>query len=195
MVVVAVGEEVATGDQRVALGQFEFAAGITTRSVDELGQGARHERHLQEPGQPGVRGDRRQGEGLLGAADRRRLAVSRAIATVTADAGYAYAKVYGGLERRGIDPLIPAKKELIKSRAPTHRFRYHARHDIVKCPRGKVLRSGRTVKYGCFFHSRTRDCARCTLKGECLSKGRVNKAVVIGDDYSAPVRARRRRAR
>ena len=109
---------------------------------------------------------------------------------MTADAGSAYAKVYGGLERRGIDPLIPAKKEPIKSRAPTHRFRYHARRDIVKCPRGKVLRSGRAVKYGCFFHFRTRDCARCTLKGECLSKGRVNKAVVIGDDYPVLVRAR-----
>src|SRR5262245_46564099 len=31
------------------------------------------------------------------------------IKTVTADAGYAYAKVYGALERRGIDALIPAK--------------------------------------------------------------------------------------
>ena len=28
------------------------------------------------------------------------------IKTVTADAGYAYAKVYGALERRGIDALI-----------------------------------------------------------------------------------------
>ena len=66
----------------------------------------------------------------------------RAITTVTGDAGYAYAKVYGALERRGIDPLIPAKKEPIKSRVPTRRFRYDARHDIVKCPRGKVLRPG-----------------------------------------------------
>jgi hypothetical protein len=31
------------------------------------------------------------------------------IKTATADAGYAYAKVYGALERRGIDALIPAK--------------------------------------------------------------------------------------
>ena len=38
-----------------------------------------------------------------------------------------------------------------------------ARHDIVKCPRGKVLRPGRVLKYGRFFHSRSRDCARCTL--------------------------------
>ena len=72
----------------------------------------------------------------------------RAISTVTADAGYAYAKVYSGLERRGIDPLIPAKREPIKSRVPLRRFRYDARHDIVKCPRGKVLRPGSPVKHG-----------------------------------------------
>ncbi len=119
----------------------------------------------------------------------------RAISTVTADAGYAYAKVYGGLERRRIDPLIPAKREPIKSRVPLRRFRYNARHDIVKCPRGKVLRPGPRFKHGRFFYSRARDCARCTLKGDCLSKGRVNKAVVIGDDYPALLRARRRRAR
>src|SRR5215469_2327705 len=38
------------------------------------------------------------------------------IKMVTADAGYAYAKVYGALERRGIDALIPAKAEPIRSR-------------------------------------------------------------------------------
>ena len=119
----------------------------------------------------------------------------RPISTVTADAGYAYAKVYGGLERREIDPLIPAKREPIKSRVPLRRFRYDARHDIVKCPRGKVLRPGRPVKHGRFFYSRARDCARCRLKGDCLSKGRLNKAVVIGNDYPALLRARRRHAR
>ena len=118
----------------------------------------------------------------------------RAISAVTADAGYAYAKVYGGLERRGIDPLIPAKREPIKSGVPLRRFRYDARHDIVKCPRGKVLRPGPRFRHGRFFYSRARDCAHCTLKGDCLSKGRVNKAVVIGDDYPALLRARRRRA-
>jgi hypothetical protein len=61
------------------------------------------------------------------------------IDTVTADAGYAYAKVYGALERRGIDALIPAKAEPIKSRVPLCRFRYDARHDIVRCPKGRIL--------------------------------------------------------
>ena len=118
-----------------------------------------------------------------------------AIETVTADAGYSYAKVYGGFERRGIGPLIPAKKEPIRSRVPTRRFRYDPRHDIVKCPRGKTLSPQRSVKHGRFYYSKSKDCRRCSLKGECLSKGRVNKAVVIGHDYPALLRARRRSAR
>ena len=80
------------------------------------------------------------------------------IKTVTADAGYAYAKVYGALERRGIDALIPTKAEPIRSAVPLRRFRYDAKNDIVKCPRGKVLRSGNPVAHGRFFYARKR-CA------------------------------------
>jgi hypothetical protein len=75
------------------------------------------------------------------------------------------------------------------------RFRYDARHDIVRCPRGKVMRPGRRLVYGRFFTARARDCSRCSLATLCLSNGRVNKAVVIGDDYPALLRARRRRER
>ncbi|HWE18663.1 MAG TPA: IS1182 family transposase [Hyphomicrobiaceae bacterium] len=117
------------------------------------------------------------------------------IRTVTADAGYAYAKVYGALERRGIETLISAKAEPIKSRVPLRRFRYDAKHDILKCPKGRILRPGRPIKHGRFFYSKAKDCARCPLKRDCLSKGRVNKAVVVGDDYPALLRARRRRER
>src|SRR5262245_33439126 len=90
------------------------------------------------------------------------------IKTVTADAGYAYAKVYGALERRSIDALIPAKAEPIRSRVPMHRFRYDAKHDILKCPRGRVLRATRPVKHGRFFYSKARDCACCPIRGDCL---------------------------
>jgi transposase len=117
------------------------------------------------------------------------------IGVVTADAGYAYAKVYGALERRGIDPLIPTKAEPFKSRVPLRRFRYDARHDILKCPKGRILRPGRSIKHGRFFYSKAKDCRRCPLKRDCLSKGRVNKAVVVGNDYPALLRARRRRER
>lgn len=117
------------------------------------------------------------------------------INVVTADAGYAYAKVYGALERREISALIPAKAEPIRSRVPMRRFRYDAKHDILKCPTGHILRPTRPIKHGRFFYSKARDCAGCPLKGDCLSKGRVNKAVVVGDDYPALIRARRRRER
>jgi len=117
------------------------------------------------------------------------------ISTVTADAGYAYAKVFAAFERRGIDALIPAKAEPIRSRVPLRRFRYDARHDILKCPRGRVLRPTRPVKHGRFFYSRASECAGCDLASLCLSAGRANKAVLVGDDYPALLRARRRRER
>ena len=81
-------------------------------------------------------GEVNEGQVLEAQVDAIAATTGEAIATVTADAGYAYAKVYGGLERRGIEALIPAKAEPIRSPVPLRRFRYDARHDIVKCPRG-----------------------------------------------------------
>ena len=140
-------------------------------------------------------GQKNEGEMIAPQVDEVKATTGINIKTVTADAGYAYAKVYGALERRGIDALIPAKAEPIRSRVPMRRFRYDAKHDILKCPRGRVLRPTRPVKHGRFFYSKAKDCAHCPLRGDCLSKGRVNKAVVVGDDYPALIRARRRRER
>jgi transposase len=140
-------------------------------------------------------GERNEGEMIVPQVDAVRATTGQDIRVTTADAGYAYAKVYGALEKRGIDPLIPAKAEPIRSRVPVRRFRYDARHDILRCPRGRILRPGRPIKHGRFFYSKAKECARCPLKTDCLSRGRVNKAVVIGDDYPALLRARRRRER
>ena len=117
----------------------------------------------------------------------------RGVTTVTGDAGYVFGKVYAGLERRGVDPVIPAKRER-KSRMPLRRFRYDARHDIVKCPQGKIIRPQRLYTYGRFYYSKARVCKHCPIKDTCLSKGRLNKAIVIGHDYPALLRARRRSA-
>jgi hypothetical protein len=140
-------------------------------------------------------GETNEGEIIEAQVDEVIATTGAEISVVTADAGYAYAKVYGWLERRGIDPLIPAKAEPFKSRVPISRFRYDARHDILKCPKGRILRPGRFIKHGRFFYSKAKDCRRCPLKSDCLSKGRVNKAVVVGNDYPALLRARRRRER
>lgn len=115
------------------------------------------------------------------------------VKTVTADMGYSYAKVYGAMERRDIDAVIPTKKEPMRSAFPLRRFKYDAHHDTLKCPRGRILLPGRSIKYGRFFTSRARDCSKCPLRSQCLSPGRSTKAVVIGNDYPALLRARRRR--
>ena len=140
-------------------------------------------------------GETNEGDQLLPRLDATMATTGVAIRAVTADAGYAYAKIFGGLERRGIGAVIPPKAEPIRSPVPMRRFRYDARHDRLVCPRGKVLRPARPIKHGRFFYARARDCRRCDLATLCLSKGRVNKAVVVGDDYPALLRARRRRER
>jgi len=140
-------------------------------------------------------GQANEGDLVLPQVDAVAVTTGGTVRTVTADQGYAYGKVYGGLERRGIDPVIPAKKEPIRSRVPLRRFRYDARHDILKCPQGRILRPQRRVPHGRYFYSRARDCRACPMRGDCLSAGRVNKAVVISDDYPALLRARRRKDR
>ena len=137
-----------------------------------------------------------EGDMIESQVDEVRAATGREIGTVTADSGYAFAKVYGGLERRGIDPLIPAKRDPAKSRVPLRRFRYDAKHDILKCPRGKVLRPGKPRKHGGrFFHAKAKDCARCPLRSDCLSEQSRRRTVEVGDDYPALLRARRRKLR
>ena len=72
-------------------------------------------------------GEVNEGETIEAQIDAVREVSGCEVATVTGDAGYAYAKVYGGLERRAIDPVIPAKAEPIKSRVPLP-LRRQARH-------------------------------------------------------------------
>ena len=119
----------------------------------------------------------------------------RAPAMVTADSGYAYSKVYGALERRGVAALIPAKKEPSQSRVPLRLFRYDARNNIVKCPRGKTLSPRRDTERGRYYRSRTRDCAGCALREDCLPKAWSSKVVLVPHAYPALLRARRRHAR
>jgi transposase len=140
-------------------------------------------------------GEVNEGQVIVERLDAAAVTTEAKIKKVTADAGYAYGKVYGDLERRGIDPVIPAKAEPIRSPVPLRRFRYDAKHDLLRCPRGKFLRPTRRVEHGRFFYSKASDCSRCSLASLCISNGRANKAVVISDDYPALVRARRRRLR
>lgn len=137
-------------------------------------------------------GERNEGGELAPALARIEAVTGVHVATATADTGYSYAKVYAALERRGTDAIIPARAESIRTPVPIRRFRYDAKHDRVKCPRGRVLNPGRLTKKGRIFTSRVQDCRRCDLAPLCLSQGRVNKAVTVVADYPALLRARRR---
>jgi len=95
-----------------------------------------------------------------------------------------------------VDPVIPPKAEPPpKSRVPLRRFRYDARHDIVRCPAGKTMRRSARAPHGWFFRARVADCRSCALRGECLVRPHGARAVVISDGYDALLRARRRRPR
>ena len=140
-------------------------------------------------------GERNEGGQLEPALARIEAVTGTHVATATADTGYSYAKIYGALERRGTEAVIPARAESIRTPVPLRRFRYDAKHDRLECPRGRVLNPGRLTKKGRIFTSRVQDCRRCNLARLCLSPGRVNKAVTIVADYAALLRARRRHER
>jgi hypothetical protein len=85
-----------------------------------------------------------EGQEILNRLDAVAEMTGATIKVATADAGYAYAKVFGGLERRGITAVIPTKAEPVRSKVPLRQFRYDARHDHVKCARGQILQPNRT---------------------------------------------------
>jgi transposase len=137
-----------------------------------------------------------EGQAILERLDATAATTGTPIGAVTADAGYAYAKVFAGLEAREIAGIIPTKAEPIRSKVPLRRFRYDAKHDHVKCPCGKILRPNKArIGHGRFFASKVRDCKGCDLASICLSPSRATKALVIVHDYPALLRARRRRER
>ena len=78
------------------------------------------------------------------------------ITTATMDAGYAYAKVFRALEDRNIEAIVPAKAEPQPGKVmPTRRFKFDARHNLVRCPIGKILRPKGKLQRGSFqyFHA------------------------------------------
>lgn len=120
----------------------------------------------------------------------------RTIDVLTADAGYAYAKVYQIAEQHGVDPVVPPKAEPPpKSKVPLRRFKYDARHEQVRCPAGKLMRRSARAPHGWFYRATVADCRHCPLRRDCLPRPHGSRAVVISDGYDALLRARRRRPR
>jgi hypothetical protein len=120
------------------------------------------------------------------------------IKTATADAGYAHSGNYRVLEERGINAVIPPQARPDTARhIPARRFRYDAKHEVLRCPGGKKLyRKGRSVTpAGWLYRARHRDCAACPLRTHCLPKTAKARTMVVVDGYEALLRARRRKER
>ncbi|MGY4412082.1 hypothetical protein ACVWW4_003818 [Bradyrhizobium sp. LB7.1] len=60
-------------------------------------------------------GELNEGQHIVEQVGRTAERTGTALTTVTADAGYAYGKVYGAMEERNIHAVIPAKAEPIRS--------------------------------------------------------------------------------
>ena len=75
------------------------------------------------------------------------------------------------------------------------RFKYDERHDRVKCPAGNYLeRKGRTsTDNGYLYRARSCDCKTCPLRERCIPPTARVREILIGDGFTALLRARRRK--
>lgn len=117
--------------------------------------------------------------------------------TVTADAGYAHPRNYAELEKRKIAAVIPPQRESgVARKLPARRFKYDARHELVRCPGGKTLHPGKEKDDSSrIYQSQSRDCRNCPLRERCLPPSSRHRTIRIVLGYEALLRARRRKAR
>lgn len=118
------------------------------------------------------------------------------VSTVTADGGYAHGENFAAFESAGIDAIMPPQKERATAkRIPMRRFKYDAKHDIVRCPAKKELHPSTRTAKGCVYRARSRDCRACPFRERCFSPTGSSRIILIGNGYEALLRARRRRRR
>jgi transposase len=139
-------------------------------------------------------GETSEGQGLLETVDRVEQTTGIGIHTVTADAGYAHPTNYEALEKRGVQAVIPPGPTRTKYTAlPSVQFKYDARHQRVRCPRGKFLHRSSRATNGWVYRARVKDCRNCPLRPRCFSaKGKVRQVLIV-DGYEALLRARRKK--
>ncbi len=138
-------------------------------------------------------GEVSEGKELLEQISRIEEVTEKKVKTVTADMAYAHTENYSRLEQRDIEAVIPVQTSHANPKSiPIHRFKYDSRNEIVRCPRGKILkRSSRTDK-GWFYRSTQRDCGGCPLRTRCINSKAKVRLIMITDGYESLLRARRR---
>ena len=139
-------------------------------------------------------GEASEGQRLLETVERVEQSTGIAIRTVTADAGYAHPSNYEALEAREIQAVIPPGPTRTKyTRLPSARFKYDARQQRVRCPRGKFLHRSSRQANGWIFRARSKDCRACPMRTRCFSVTGTARMVLIVDGYEALLRARRKK--
>lgn len=138
-------------------------------------------------------GEAAESEQLQGQLKRVEQKTGKKVKTATADSGYGTASNYAALEARGIEAVIPPpRKGHHRGVLHTERFKYDAKHDLVRCPRSRILRRKNRVKNGWLYRPRAKDCKTCPLRSQCTRAKSGVRTILIVDDYPALARARRR---
>jgi transposase len=116
--------------------------------------------------------------------------------TATADKGYAHGANYDHLEQKQIEAIIPPQTTHSKSSCiPSCRFKYDAKHRIVKCPAKQILTYSSTSEKGDTYRADTKICRKCSMRSRCFSKNACCRTILIVPGYEALLRARRVHAR
>jgi transposase len=121
------------------------------------------------------------------------------VGIATTDAGYAITRVFAALEERRIEAIVPTEAERPPEKGviPVRRFKLDAKHRIVRCPTGKILRPhGRPDGEGFqAWRARVADCEPCRLRAICFGPTMRRRAILLHKDHPALLRARRKHAR
>ena len=141
-----------------------------------------------------IEGETHEGGALPDQLDRIEARTGLETVTATADKAYASGENYAALEARGTTAVIPPQR-LRRAAVPLARFKYDAKHEAVRCPRGRELRRAGRYAKGRFYRARPADCQACPLKARCLPRTMRARSVQIPDGYPALLRGRRRHRR
>ncbi len=118
------------------------------------------------------------------------------VATVTADGGYAHGENFAAFEAVDIDAIMPPQTERkTAKRIPMRRFKFDAKHDVVRCPAKKSLHPSTRTAKGRVYRARSCDCRACPMRQRCFSPSGSARIILVGNGYEALLRARRRRSR
>ena len=104
--------------------------------------------------------------------------------------------VLAELEARRIEAIVPTRREPSPKKGviPARRFKLDARHDRLRCPRGRHLvpHSKPNAEGFKVYRSSIRDCRPCPLRAACFSPNAQRRTVLLNKDHPALLRARRR---